>query len=82
MANGKREFVAQHVTRFFPLLVFNNSFLLQKRSSFSLSLSMRIVLNGFICCVSILRNSEQESAVCRKRDFKSLYCYFDLSRVA
>ena len=36
MANGKREFVAQHVTRFFPLLVFNSSFLLQKISSFEL----------------------------------------------
>lgn len=76
MANGKREFVAQHVTRFFPLLVFNNSFLLQKLSSFSLFSSLRIVLNCFICWVSILRNSQQESAVCHKRDFKSLDCYF------
>ena len=58
------------------------SFLLQKLSSFSLFLSMRIVLKCLICWFSILRNSKQEPAVCRKRDFKSLDCCFHLSRVA
>ena len=68
--NGKREFVPRD--QVFPSIVVYCLLLLHKNKKFHASFIRRIVLDSFICLFSILRNSQLESDVCRKRESLSL----------